>query len=79
MNTEAEANEKRAELKKLMSDYSVNSKVVAQILGIAHQTVRNWRSPAAKTIPASKTLRLLKFELEARKSKQEKTPADANS
>lgn len=64
------ADEKRDELKRLMSEYSVSAKEVSCLLGVNYQTVINWRSPASGVIPASNTLRLLKFELEARKSKQ---------
>lgn len=73
------ADEKRAELKRLMSEYSVSAGDVAGILGRSIQTIHNWRSPSSRTIPPVNELRLLKFELEARKSKNEKTPADANS
>lgn len=69
------ADEKRAELKQLMSEYSVSAREVSELLGVAYQTVINWRSPASGNVPASKTLRLLKFELEARNanSTKEKT------
>lgn len=72
------ADENRAELKRLMSEHSVSPKDVAAILGRSYQTILNWRS-AHDAVPPTNELRLLKFELEARKAKQEKTPADANS
>lgn len=73
------ATERRGELKQLMADYSASIKDVAQILDRSEQTVKNWRSSSSDSIPPKNELRLLKFELEARKAKQEKTPADANS
>lgn len=71
--------EKRAELKQMMREYSVGAKDVAEILGRSIQTIHNWRSPSSCTIPPINELRLLKFELEARKSQKEKTPATVNS
>lgn len=75
------ADEKRAELKRVMREYSVSSKDVAEILGRSSQTIRNWRSSSDAEPPINE-LRLLKFELEARNaslSTNEKAPADANS
>ena len=71
--------QRRDELKRVMSEYSVNAKQVAEILGRKHQTILNWRCPSSKTNVQENELRLLKFELEARKAKQEKTPATVNS
>lgn len=71
-------NENRAELKRLMREHKVKAKDVAEILGRSIQTIHNWRSSSDAEPPINE-LRLLKFELEARKAKQEKTPADANS
>lgn len=72
------AEQNRVELKRLMSEYSVSAKDVAEILGRSIQTIHNWRSTADANPPTNE-LRLLKFELEARKAQKEKTPADANS
>lgn len=73
------AEERRGELKQLMSDYSASIQDVAHILNRSEQTVKNWRSKSSDSVPPKNELRLLKFELEARKSQKEKTPADANS
>lgn len=73
------ATERRSELRQLMTDYSASIKDVAQILDRSEQTVKNWRSSSSDSIPPKNELRLLKFELEARKAKQEKTPATVNS
>lgn len=76
MNTTAD--EKRAELKRLMCEYSVGAKDVAEILGRSIQTIHNWRS-SSDAEPPKNELRLLKFELEARKAQNEKTPVATNN
>lgn len=75
-----DATQRREKLRELMTEYGVSIKQVAEILEKSYVTVKNWRSVLDDRIaPPKNELRLLKFELEARKSKNEKTPADANS
>ena len=72
--------ERRQELRNLMAEYNVDAQEVAKILERSVGTVANWRADTKQRLaPPKNELRLLKFELEARKAKNEKTPADANS
>lgn len=74
-----EAEQRKAELREIMAEYKVTCREVSNILENKETTVRMWRSKIPTHFPPRNELRLLKFELEARKAKQEKTPADANS
>lgn len=71
----------KQELIELMSEHKVSIKEVADILDRGIPTVKNWRAANEANQPPKNELRLLKFELEARKvrSTNEKTPATANS
>lgn len=72
--------ERRKELRNLMAKHNVDVQEVAKILERSAGTVANWRSDTKERLaPPKNELRLLKFELEARKAKNEKTPAATNS
>lgn len=72
--------ERRKELRNLMAKHNVDVQEVANILERSAGTVANWRSDTKERLaPPKNELRLLKFELEARKAKQEKTPVAANN
>ena len=72
--------ERRKELRDLMAKHNVDVQEVANILDRSSGTVANWRSDTKERLaPPKNELRLLKFELEARKAKQEKTPVAANN
>lgn len=72
--------ERRKELRDLMAKHNVDVQEVANILERSSGTVANWRSDTKERLaPPKNELRLLKFELEARKAKQEKTPVAANN
>lgn len=72
--------ERRKELRDLMAKHNVDVQEVANILERSAGTVANWRSDTKERLaPPKNELRLLKFELEARKAKQEKTPVAANN
>ena len=72
--------ERRKELRNLMAKHNVDVQEVANILERSAGTVANWRSDTKERLaPPKNELRLLKFELEARKAKNEKTPAATNS
>ena len=72
--------ERRKELRNLMAEYNVDAQEVAKILERSVGTVANWRADTKQRLaPPKNELRLLKFELEARKAKQEKTPVAANN
>lgn len=72
--------ERRKELRDLMAKHNVDVQEVANILERSAGTVANWRSDTKERLaPPKNELRLLKFELEARKAKNEKTPAATNS
>lgn len=77
-----EIQERKAWLREMMAEYQVNAKQVAEILGRDVHTIRMWRSVNPRGNATFNELRLLKFELEARKAKpstNEKTLATANS
>ena len=72
--------ERRKELRYLMAKHNVDVQEVANILERSAGTVANWRSDTKERLaPPKNELRLLKFELEARKAQNEKTPAATNS
>ena len=71
--------ELKQQLVDLMSEYNVSIREVAEILEKGIPTVKNWRAANEANQPPKNELRLLKFELEARKAKQEKTPVAANN
>ncbi len=72
--------ERRKELRNLMAKHNVDVQEVANILERSAGTVANWRSDTKERLaPPKNELRLLKFELEARKAQNEKTPAATNS
>ncbi len=72
--------ERRKELRDLMAKHNVDVQEVANILERSAGTVANWRSDTKERLaPPKNELRLLKFELEARKAQNEKTPAATNS
>ena len=71
--------ELKQQLIDLMSEYNVSIREVAEILEKGIPTVKNWRAANEANQPPKNELRLLKFELEARKAKQEKTPVAANN
>ena len=72
--------ERRKELRNLMAKHNVDVQEVANILERSAGTVANWRSDTKERLaPPKNELRLLKFELESRKAKNEKTPAATNS
>lgn len=71
--------ELKQQLIDLMSEYNVSIREVAEILEKGIPTVKNWRAANEANQPPKNELRLLKFELEARKAKNEKTPAATNS
>ena len=72
--------ERRKELRDLMAKHNVDVQEVANILERSAGTVANWRSDTKERLaPPKNELRLLKFELEARKGQNEKTPAATNS
>ena len=72
--------ERRKELRDLMAKHNVDVQEVANILERSSGTVANWRSDTKERLaPPKNELRLLKFELEARKAQNEKTPAATNS
>lgn len=60
--------ERRKALKCIMNEYGVSITEVAEILDRTPGTIRNWRTECGEnTAPPNNELRLLKFELEARK------------
>ena len=72
--------ERREELRDLMAKHNVDVQEVANILERSAGTVANWRSDTKERLaPPKNELRLLKFELEARKAQNKKTPAATNS
>ena len=71
--------ELKQQLIDLMSEYNVSIREVAEILEKGIPTVKNWRAANEANQPPKNELRLLKFELEARKAQKEKTPATVNS
>ena len=72
--------ERRKELRDLMAKHNVDVQEVANILERSSGTVANWCSDTKERLaPPKNELRLLKFELEARKAQNEKTPAATNS
>ena len=71
--------ELKQQLIDLMSEYNVSIREVAEILEKGKPTVKNWRAANEANQPPKNELRLLKFELEARKAQNEKTPAATNS
>ena len=71
--------ELKQQLIDLMSEYNVSIREVAEILEKGIPTVKNWRAANEANQPPKNELRLLKFELEARKAQQEKTPVAANN
>ena len=72
--------ERRKELRNLMAEYNVDAQEVAKILERSVGTVANWRADTKQRLaPPKNELRLLKFELEARKTGNEKTLAAANN
>lgn len=71
--------ELKQQLIDLMSEYNVSIREVAEILEKGIPTVKNWRAANEANQPPKNELRLLKFELEARKAQNEKTPAATNS
>ena len=71
--------ELKQQLIDLMREYNVSIREVAEILEKGIPTVKNWRAANEANQPPKNELRLLKFELEARKAKNEKTPAATNS
>ena len=74
-----EVEKRKAELKKMMAEYKVTCREVSHILDNKETTVRMWRSRSPNHFPPRNELRLLRYELEARKAEQNKTPATANS
>lgn len=52
----------REKLIRLMDEYDLKARQVAQLLGVAYMTVRIWRTLNAKQIPDSK-LELLRLKL----------------
>lgn len=63
-----------------MAEYNVDAQEVAKILERSVGTVANWRADTKQRLaPPKNELRLLKFELEARKAGNEKTLAAANN
>lgn len=72
--------ERRKELRNLMAKHNVDVQEVANILERSAGTVANWRSDTKERLaPPKNELRLLKFELEARKAQNDKTLAATNS
>ena len=71
--------ELKQQLIDLMSKYNVSIREVAEILEKGIPTVKNWRAANEANQPPKNELRLLKFELEARKAQNEKTPSATNS
>lgn len=71
--------ELKQQLVDLMAEHNVSIREVAEILEKGIPTVKNWRAANEANQPPKNELRLLKFELEARKSQKEKTPAATNS
>lgn len=61
--------EPKQQLIDLMREYKVSIKEVANILERSIPTVKNWRAANEANQPPKNELRLLKFELEARKAK----------
>ena len=71
--------ELKQQLIDLMSEYNVSIREVAEILEKGIPTVKNWRAANEANQPPKNELRLLKFELEARKAQNDKTLAATNS
>lgn len=76
-----DAEQRREVLRQLMDEYGVSISDVAEILEKSYDTVKNWRANNVNLsiAPPKNELRLLKFELEARKAGNEKTLAAANN
>ena len=59
----------KRELIDLMTEYNVTIKEVAEILDKGAPTIKNWRAANEANQPPKNELRLLRFELEARKTR----------
>lgn len=60
--------ELKQQLVDLMSEHNISIREVAEILEKGIPTVKNWRAANEANQPPKNELRLLKFELEARKA-----------
>lgn len=77
-----DAKQRRQELKRVMLNYNLKPRDVAKVIERSESTVRNWCAERSdQYAPPLSAVKLLKFELEARKANptNEKTPATANS
>lgn len=77
-----DAKQRRQELRKVMADHNLKPIKVAEILDRSESTVRNWCAERSdQYAPPLSAVKLLKFELEARKANptNEKTPVASNN